>query len=181
MTQGQRIRFVREFRHMTQKELGLACGFPEASADVRIRQYESDQKSPKKDALELIAAALRVNIYSLNNYTTANATDILENLFWMETFGLLELFKLEQVREPDEDWVIRGSYNEPNYFQYHAPIGITVKYNLVNEFMQEWYTRYVEYHQNIITKDQYINWKLNWPKSCDSTKTDHVDWRRMDM
>ena len=44
MTQGQRIRFVREFRHMTQKELGLACGFPEASADVRIRQYESDQK-----------------------------------------------------------------------------------------------------------------------------------------
>ena len=152
MTQGQRIRFVREFRHMTQKELGLACGFPKASADVRIRQYESDQKSPKKDALELIAAALKVNIYSLNNYTTANATDILENLFWMETFGLLELFKLEQVREPDEDWVIRGSYNEPNYFQYHAPIGITVKYNLVNEFMQEWYTRYVEYHQNIISK-----------------------------
>ena len=65
MTQGQRIRFVREFRHMTQKELGLACGFPKASADVRIRQYESDQKSPKKDALELIAAALKVNIYSL--------------------------------------------------------------------------------------------------------------------
>ena len=179
MTQGQRIRFVREFRHMTQKELGLACGFPEASADVRIRQYESDQKSPKKDALELIAAALRVNIYSLNNYTTANATDILENLFWMETFGLLELFKLEQVREPDEDWVIRGSYNEPNYFQYHAPIGITVKYNLVNEFMQEWYTRYVEYHQNIISKDQYTNWKLNWPNSCDSTKTGHVDWKNV--
>ena len=42
MTQGQRIRFVREFRHMTQKELGLACGFPKASADVRIRQYESE-------------------------------------------------------------------------------------------------------------------------------------------
>lgn len=58
---------------------------------------------------------------------TTNATDILENLFWMETFGLLELFKLEQVRESDEDWVIIGSYNEPNYFQYHAPIGITVK------------------------------------------------------
>ena len=97
----------------------------------------------------------------------------------METFGLLELFKLEQVREPDEDWVIRGSYNEPNYFQYHAPIGITVKYNLVNEFMQEWYTRYVEYHQNIISKDQYTNWKLNWPNSCDSTKTDHVDWKNI--
>jgi hypothetical protein len=40
---------------------------------------------------------------------------------------------------------------------------------------------YVEYHQNIISKDQYTNWKLNWPNSCDSTQTGHVDWRRMDM
>ena len=49
MTQGKRIRFIREFRNMTQKELGLACGFSESSTDVRIRQYESDQKSPKSD------------------------------------------------------------------------------------------------------------------------------------
>lgn len=54
MTQGQRIRFVREFRHMTQKELGLACGFPEASADVRIRQYESDQNHPRRMPLSLL-------------------------------------------------------------------------------------------------------------------------------
>jgi len=179
MTQGQRIRFVREFRHMTQKELGLACGFPEASADVRIRQYESDQKAPKRDALELIAAALRVHIYSLTNYTNADAADILENLFWMETFGHLELFKLEKMREPEEDWIFKGAYNAPNYYQHHAPIGLTVKYNLVNDFMQEWYTRYVEYHQNLISREQYINWKLNWPSSCDETTTGHVDWQNV--
>jgi len=179
MTQGQRIRFVREFRHMTQKELGLACGFPDASADVRIRQYESDHKSPKKDALEAMANALHVSVHALDNYKTFNATDTLENLFWMETFGLLELFKLEEVREPEEDWVVKGTYNEPNYLQYSAPIGITIKYNSVNEFMQEWYKRYVEYHENEITRDQYTNWKLNWPKSCDNVTDGHVDWKSL--
>lgn len=179
MTQGQRIRFVREFRHMTQKELGLACGFPEASADVRIRQYESDQKSPKKDALDLIANVLNVHSYALASYTTFNATDTLETFFWLETFELLELFKMEEVRKPAEDWVVKGIYNEPNYLHSNAPIGMIVKYNLVNNFMQEWYTRYVEYHQNIITKDQYINWKLNWPASCDGTGEGYVNWKNL--
>ena len=41
------------------------------------------------------------------------------------------------------------------------------------------YTRYIEYHQNIISKDQYTNWKLNWPNSCDSTKDGHVDWKNI--
>lgn len=179
MTQGKRIRFIREFRNMTQKELGLACGFSESSADVRIRQYESDQKSPKSDALKLIADALDVSIYSLENYTDSNATTILEMLFWLETFSLLELFKLEQVREPKEAWTVKGTYNEPNCFQYSAPIGIVIKYNLVNEFMQEWYTRYVEYHQNIITEKQYINWKLHWPDSCDNASSGPVDWKNV--
>ena len=180
MTQGKRIRFIREFRNMTQKELGLACGFSESSADVRIRQYESDQKSPKSDALKIIANALNVNIYSLENYTDSNAITILEMLFWLETFSLLELFKLEEVHEPKKDWVVKGSYNELNYSQHSAlPIGIIIKYNLVNEFMQEWYTRYVEYHQNIISKDQYTNWKLNWPNSCDNTTNGHVDWKNL--
>ena len=66
-----------------------------------------------------------------------------------------------------------------NYLQYSAPIGITIKYNSVNEFMQEWYKRYVEYHENEITRDQYINWKLNWPNSCDNTRDGHVDWKSL--
>lgn len=179
MTQGKRIRFIREFRNMTQKELGLACGFSESSADVRIRQYESNQKSPKHDTLRLIADVLHVNIHALENYDDSDATTILEMLFWLETFNLLELFKLEETREPQKNWTIKGTYNEPNCFQYSSPIGIIVKYNLVNEFMQEWYTRYVEYQKNIITEKQYINWKLHWPDSCDSAKTNHVDWKNI--
>ena len=41
MTLGKKIRKYRMLKDMTQKELGLAVGFSEATADSRIRKYES--------------------------------------------------------------------------------------------------------------------------------------------
>ena len=38
---GDKIHRIRDFRGMTQKQLGKAVGFDEKSADVRIAQYES--------------------------------------------------------------------------------------------------------------------------------------------
>ena len=111
-------------------------------------------------------------------YETSNATDILETLFWLETLGIIDLFKMNTENEPDQDWVFKGSYNDYNYINYNAPIGIAVKYNLVNEFMQEWYQRYTEFHNEEITKKQYMNWKLNWPRSCDNAG-DYIDWRNL--
>ena len=40
MAIGERIHFFRLLRGMTQKYLGMALGFPEKSADVRLAQYE---------------------------------------------------------------------------------------------------------------------------------------------
>ena len=41
MAIGERIRFIRNLRGMTQKWLGQAVGFPPKTADVRMAQYES--------------------------------------------------------------------------------------------------------------------------------------------
>ena len=41
MTVGEKIKKIRTFRGMTQKELGLAIGFEEKGADNRIAQYET--------------------------------------------------------------------------------------------------------------------------------------------
>ena len=46
---------------MTQKELGVAVGFPESSADVRIAQYESGARTPKRELLCQLAAPLGVS------------------------------------------------------------------------------------------------------------------------
>ena len=43
---GQRLKFVRRFRRLTQKELGLLMGYSEKTADVRIAQYEKNARTP---------------------------------------------------------------------------------------------------------------------------------------
>lgn len=47
ITVGRKIRYLRQQHHMTQKELGLALGFSQSTADIRIAQYESGSRAPK--------------------------------------------------------------------------------------------------------------------------------------
>lgn len=67
MTLGEKIKFARQLRGMTQKELGLRVGFSESTADNRIRQYEMGKMKPKEDKLELIAEALEVDVDALTD------------------------------------------------------------------------------------------------------------------
>lgn len=47
ITVGRKIRYLRQQYHMTQKELGLALGFSQSAADIRIAQDESGQVPSK--------------------------------------------------------------------------------------------------------------------------------------
>ena len=68
MAIGQRIKFFRNLRKFTQKELGLKLNFPENAADVRVAQYESETRIPKEDVVKL--KKLIINIYDdINKYT----------------------------------------------------------------------------------------------------------------
>lgn len=58
---GMRIRHFRILHGMTQKALGIAVGFPQGSADVRIAQYESGVRTPKQNLLCQMAKALGVS------------------------------------------------------------------------------------------------------------------------
>ena len=65
MSVGERIKRVRNFRGLTQRELGIRAGFDESTADVRINQYEAGLRKPKEEILTRIAEALEVNYRSL--------------------------------------------------------------------------------------------------------------------
>ena len=39
ITFGRKLKHLRQKNHLTQKELGIAVGFPDSCADVRIAQY----------------------------------------------------------------------------------------------------------------------------------------------
>ena len=52
MTVGEKIKKIRTFRGMTQKELGLAIGFEEKGADNRIAQYETNYRVPNNPTIQ---------------------------------------------------------------------------------------------------------------------------------
>ncbi len=66
MAIGERIHFFRLLRGMTQKYLGMALGFPEKSADVRLAQYETGSRTPKADLTAALAQVLDVSHHALS-------------------------------------------------------------------------------------------------------------------
>lgn len=68
---GDKIHRIRDFRGMTQKQLGMAVGFDEKSADVRIAQYESGTRTPKQALVE----SLRLRPQGKGVPTIAGITD----------------------------------------------------------------------------------------------------------
>ena len=61
MLLGERIRFFRIFRGMTQKQLGKLMGYTDDTADIRISQYESESRKPTGDTIDLFAKALHIS------------------------------------------------------------------------------------------------------------------------
>ncbi|MCD8103870.1 MAG: helix-turn-helix domain-containing protein [Lachnospiraceae bacterium] len=89
MSVGSKIRYVRNLRNLTQKELGMKVGFSPATADVRIRQYEYEKMVPKADILKRIADALDVDIAALNGVDFQSEKELMHTLFDLErNFGL---------------------------------------------------------------------------------------------
>jgi transcriptional regulator with XRE-family HTH domain len=87
---GDKIRNIRMKRDMTQKELGLAIGFNERTADVRMAQYESGTRVPKVAIIVKIAEALSVN----PDYLMAPAIDKTEEII----HALIYLDELNQLK-----------------------------------------------------------------------------------
>lgn len=83
MTIGQRIKRIRNFRGMTQKQLGMLLGFGD-NGDVRIAQYESDTRTPKNSVRLRMAEILDVSPNALSASITTSRNDFMQSIFWME-------------------------------------------------------------------------------------------------
>ena len=66
MAIGERIKYIRNLRGMTQKRLGMAIGFDEKTADVRMAQYESGTRTPKEKMINDLANVLDVRPKALD-------------------------------------------------------------------------------------------------------------------
>lgn len=190
MTVGEKIKTIRTFRGMTQRELGLAVGFPEKNADNRIAQYETDYRVPRKEMLDKIAFALHancLNFYSIYERAGA-AEDIMRTLFWLEesNMGRVQLVQttLNTLPEKHDDRLraiedTTFHYNPSDDWPVCPPVAIYFDC-IVNSFMREWLVRQQEYRAGEITREEYFEWKLNWPNTCDDLDkvTPTIQWRK---
>ena len=91
MAIGERIRFIRNLRGMTQKYLGTLVGFPEKTADVRMAQYEAGTRTPKEDLTKALAGALDVSPLALNVPDIDSYFGLMHTLFALEDRRLIRI------------------------------------------------------------------------------------------
>lgn len=166
MAVGERIKRVRNFRGITQKELDIAIGFDEKSADIRVAQYESNTGTPKEGLLRKIAEVLEVDFRSLYEPTLYAAEDIMHSLFELdEHYPGTRLYEVTDTTGPD-------------FPEKH--ISVSFRYRLLDEFLLEWQLRKKQLAAGEITREEYLEWKLNRPRTADDCgrHTPSKQWRK---
>lgn len=84
MAIGERIRYFRTMKGITQKALGIQLGYPEKAADIRIAQYESGTRTPKADTVNKLAEIFSVSPAALDVPNTSCMDGIMQTLFSLE-------------------------------------------------------------------------------------------------
>ena len=151
MSVGSRIRKARTFRGLSQRELGLMAGFTPGTADVRIAQYELGIRNPREALLQKLAEALDVSYNALQEPSIYTESDIMQTLFELD--DLMPVI-LHPLQEDD-------GYGGERY-------GIELDNAVLARHLREWYRRKQELESGEITPDEYMNWKLNWPRTSDN-------------
>ena len=145
MAIGERIRFIRNLRGMTQKYLGTLVGFPEKTADIRMAQYEAGTRTPND------VSPLALDVPDIDSY-----------------FGLMHtLFALEDrygltIETRDGEVLFRI---DPRKGKDAARI---------SELVCAWAAIAEKYHAGEISRDEYDKWRYYYPQYDDTQITAKV-------
>ena len=139
---------------------------------------------PRKDLVTEMAKILDVNPLTLHEPTTMNASELMEIQFWIDEFnpGMINFFQLEtypgEKSNSSDDIAVR--YHDSDSWPAHSPVGMWFNYGVLNDFLKEWTLRKEELKSGAITRDEYFEWKINWPSTCDDGKESkyYVPWRK---
>ena len=84
-SQGSRLKYIREYRQLSIKEVAELC--PHLTGDNKVRsiqKYERNDRSPKSYILEDLAKVYDVNINAIRKYDGTNPIDELYRMVWLE-------------------------------------------------------------------------------------------------
>ena len=156
MAISERIRFIRNLRGMTQKYLGIMAGLPEKTADIRMAQYEAGTRTPKEDLTQSLANALGVSPLALNTPDIDSYLGMMHTLFTLEDrYGLT-------IETRDGEVLF---HFDPRKGQDAARI---------SEMVYAWAPVMEKYRIGEITKEEYDNWRYNYPRDDKTQIWAHV-------
>ena len=145
MAIGERIRFFRNRKGITQKYLGQVVGFPERSADVRMAQYETGSRTPKADLTKTLADFFGVSTDALT------VPDIDSDIGLMHTLFALEDIRGLTIGEIDGEICLRLDRSR----------GLT--YASMFEMFSKWANEAKKLKAGEITKEEYDHWRYTYP------------------
>ena len=146
MAIGERIHFFRNMRGMTQKYLGMALGFPEKSADVRLAQYENGSRTPKADLTAALAQILEVSPHALAVPDIDSYVGLMHTLFTLEDrYGL-------KIYECDGEVHLRV-----DVFQGKDAARL-------HEMLCAWGEQAAKLKSGEISKEDYDRWRYHYPE-----------------
>ena len=147
MAIGERIKFFRTRAGMTMNYFGQQLGFPARWADVRIAQYENDSRKPKANLVKAMAHVLKVRPEALDVPDIDSEFGLIHTLFAIEDrYGLT-------IDMMDSILCIHKDKNAPKP-------GFDIEGDMYN-----WYIMRDKLAHGRITKDQYDDWRYNYPTS----------------
>lgn len=146
MAIGERIRFFRNLRGMTQKYLGHVVGFPEKTADIRMAQYESGSRTPKADLTNTLAQVFEVSPQALTVPDIDSDIGLMHTLFTLEDRYGLTIVKTE------------------NGVSMYADSRKGTDAAELSEMLNAWSEQSEKYHNGDINRDEYDKWRYNYPK-----------------
>lgn len=145
MNIAERIRFFRKRKGLTQKQLGLLVGFSERRAAERIAQYESGARKPMNNIIALLSQKLDVSPLALSVPEISDPLKLLHLMFALEdTYG-------EWVEGNNGAIALNfDPYNNKEAAHLFA-------------MLCEWRDIYEMRLNGKITKEEYDNWRYNYP------------------
>ena len=147
MAIGERIRFFRNLKGMTQKYLGVKLGFPEKTADIRMAQYESGSRTPKEDLTNELAELFGVSASALNVPDIESYNGLMHTLFALE-----DLYGIKVAEINGEVCLTLDKDTGGNYITMF-------------EMFSAWKDQAEKLKNGEISKEEYDNWRYNYPKN----------------
>ena len=153
MAIGERINFFRRRCNMTMNALGQLLGFDARGADVRIAQYENNSRKPKADLTKAMADVFGVAPEALAVPDIDSYNGLMHTLFTIEDMYGITVDRIDDV------------------VCLHLDKTVSKPGSSLWTYLEDWYSMKNKLGHGRITREEYDEWRYNFPHSGTSEQT----------